>query len=83
VSPALRKLAANLLRRASEEFGNHGCNDYRLGEDGGLSPAEIREVRALVTTWVREFDPQAEEIEDVTMDWLLMDFFVAVLEEGT
>ena len=81
LSRALRKLGAALLRRASEEFANHGCNDYRLDEEAGLTQAEATELRAEVTAWLRRGDPQAEEVGAVTCDFLLMDFMAAMLEE--
>ena len=37
------KLLVQLLNMAEEEFGNHGCNDFSLTKDGGLTPGEAEE----------------------------------------
>ena len=45
------KLIANLLEMASEEFGNHGCNDFNLIQDGGLSKNEAIKLNKKMNHW--------------------------------
>jgi transcriptional regulator with XRE-family HTH domain len=45
LTEAERKLAVLLLRQAAEKFGNHGCNDFDLVKDGGLTPDESFQIR--------------------------------------
>jgi len=64
-----RKLIAKLLTMASEEFSNHGCNDFHLLRDGGLTEAEAAEVQlALVRDGVAD-EPSSGAY---TCDWMLM-----------
>lgn len=69
-----RKLIANLLNMAADEFSNHGCNDYPL--------ANTQENRQIVSDAYRGDDDEwADEIltfkgeKLYTMDWLLMRHF--------
>lgn len=52
------KLAANLLKAASDVFGNHGCNDYDLAE---VIPS-VRERNRLVRE-MHEWNGDPEEYE--------------------
>lgn len=62
-----RKLMAALLRRASEEFANHGCNEFDLKELGleRMAPALHAAFRAR--------DPEYPYEGTVFDDWMLMD----------
>ena len=63
-----RKLVAKMLTLASAEFSNHGCNDFHLLRDGGLTALEAAEVREALVR-----DGAVESVfGDCTQDWLLM-----------
>lgn len=71
-SAADLKLLTVLLDRAGNEFSNHGCNDFHLIKDAGLTGEEVP---ALVAK-MRETFPGDEIDEKVyQMDWLLFAFF--------
>jgi predicted RNase H-like HicB family nuclease len=74
LKPYELRLAAKLLREASDEFANHGCNDFDLFENG-LSHAEAVEF-ALEANDGGEDDEEREGIADhpkyAVMDWLAM-----------
>lgn len=70
---------SELLKEASEEYSNHGCNDYQM--------ANTEENKAMLIDVVKfagcDEEEQAEEIKEITsckkkklfiMDWLLMDY---------
>lgn len=40
LTEAEAKVYVDMLERVYDEFGNHGCNDYSLADDAGLSPEE-------------------------------------------
>lgn len=44
------KLAAVLLREASDHYANHGCNDFSPKEHG-LSEQEVKELDARMAKW--------------------------------
>jgi hypothetical protein len=69
VNTVEKKLAAKLLHMAAERFGNHGCNDFDLVRDGGLTKEETGEVQAALFQ-----DGVEEDMRDdtVTLDWMLM-----------
>lgn len=75
MTPGERLLAAKLLRRASDSFSNHGCNDYEL--------PDTPENRALVVD-VHEGDYEWEWPDDgkpiYEQDWLLMSHLAKKLE---
>lgn len=68
------KLMALMLEKACREFARHGCNDFLLKKEAGLTDAEIAEVRASL----REYDEQVNggdhlELEgEFAFDWCLM-----------
>ena len=45
MTPVEKKLASILLNLASDEFDNHGCNDFHLMMDGGLTEEEAKSVQ--------------------------------------
>jgi len=56
-------LAAKLLRRAADEFGNHGCNDFDLYDDAQLSYDDACD-------FAREAGKHNRESEEETKDRL-------------
>lgn len=71
------KVFSILLDRAVDERGDHGCNDFSLGDDAGLSLEEInqidRELRKVFPSDMQE----RPGIEDNVSDF----FLLALLEE--
>jgi hypothetical protein len=71
------KLVAALLRLASEQFSNHGCNDFDLRQYGLEHMAhELNELEWAGT------DPDFRPVGDspVVMDWLMMQIFADKLD---
>jgi len=76
------KLAARLLKRAADEFSNHGCNDMSNEDFEGLTPEELEELRGVYNEFLKN-DPSGHwDISDVryTMDWLWMSILAKKLE---
>lgn len=59
IDPADVRLLVVLLDIASDEFCNHGCNDFNLVRDGGLSSQEVPGVVARA-----RLDLPGDEISD-------------------
>ena len=88
LTPTERRLAALLLEMASDKFSNHGCDDFRLDEQGGMESREDR--RNLVLAMERwngdkEELKRLEEMPDsfeftYVPDWYLMSYLAARLE---
>jgi hypothetical protein len=80
MTPAEKRLAAMLLRRASEEFGNHGCNDFDLVCDGGMLAKEADDFRKRFHAWngdPEEFTPGRTDLAD----FAAMGFLADLLEK--
>lgn len=80
MTPAERKLCAKLLRKAADQFSNHGCNDFHLVKEGGLTPEESYNVRVKM----RAANGDADEVEELpdnhyTQDWLVMSYLSRLL----
>jgi hypothetical protein len=71
MKPYEKKLLAKLLDLASDEFGNHGCNDFDLQAEG-LLPSEIAELHADMA----RFNKTPSEVLEgrFTYDWFLMSY---------
>lgn len=77
-----KKIAARLLKMASEEFSNHGCNDFDLRK---ILP-NVEDRRALakaIAKWngddLDDLDP--EDDHNYEMDWILMSFMADQLDD--
>lgn len=71
-------IAADLMSKAADEFGNHGCNDYRLPE------WMLATDRLALDAWVvkRNGSLDEEPSDDTySSDWCLMAFFAETLRE--
>ena len=82
MTPAEKKLAVHLLKLASDEFSNHGCNDLDLVRDVGLTPEESLQVRRAMHARngdVRDELPRPDN--HWAMDWAAMDFVAAKVGE--
>ncbi len=60
------KLARKLLELASEQFGNHGCNDFDLVENAGLTLEQAYEVNQAYVQWNGNPDEYEEKELRVT-----------------
>jgi hypothetical protein len=71
------KHAAELLRTASEEFSNHGCNDYPLE-----NTPENREFAKKVfkTSCGEDLDVPDDAKKIFLQDWIVMSYCARVLE---
>lgn len=74
-----RRMAADMLRMAAEQFGNHGCNDFNLRE-AGLSELERRSLVAAMEA--QQGIPEADRTTGdplYVMDWMVMDYLASLL----
>jgi hypothetical protein len=60
LQPHELKLAAELLELAADQFSNHGCNDFDLVTEAGLTLEQAYEVNKAYVEWIGE----AEQYED-------------------
>lgn len=81
MTPLEKRLAVKLLRKAADQFGNHGCNDYHLVKDGGFTPEESFELRKAMTAAGDYPEEEVHPDKHYTMDWLAMDLMAKKLEE--
>ncbi|HYX21482.1 MAG TPA: hypothetical protein VFA98_11615 [Thermoanaerobaculia bacterium] len=83
MKPAEKILAARLLRAASQEFANHGCNDFDLVADGAMLAKEARDFRKRFHDWNGDPESFAEDPPGKTdlPDFAAMDFLAHLLEE--
>jgi len=66
-----RKLAAKLLKVASDQFINHGCNDFDAAKEAGLTEEECEALWEQLGEW----DTDCLKRDDTLfLDWLLMRF---------
>jgi hypothetical protein len=55
-------------------MSSHGCNDYSLTRDAGLTAEEANTVREMMYSHLSN-DEQYGRNNDVQMDWLVLDCF--------
>jgi hypothetical protein len=81
LTPIERKIASLLLRRASEEFSNHGCNDLELRSELGLTEDEAFEILTAIHAASDDegADPPTRGARMYTMDWLVMSYLAEKL----
>lgn len=75
-----RKLAVAFLKMASEEFSNHGCNDFDLTK---LVP-ELEERQRILKEmyeWGKDASSYDPNYCDITYDWYLMSFIAHKLKQ--
>jgi hypothetical protein len=69
------KVFSVLLERATEEMGNHGCNDFSLTRDAGLTELEClvldRTLREVFPVDMTEHPGQRDNISDFFLLGLL------------
>lgn len=84
LSPAELKLVAKLLDIASNEFSNHGCNDFKADRDGDLTPDETAEIAARLNAHPKFGDPNEEHghgSNGYFVDWMLMRYLALRITE--
>jgi len=80
VSDAERIVAGRLLNMASEEFGNHGCNDMDMSVFESVSVQARTEMTAAFNEW--NGSAGEDEIQFTHIgDWAWMAFLAARLEQ--
>lgn len=84
LSDGQRKLAVLLLRRAADEFANHGCNDCDVAEI--LAKDEANTVVNDIDEWqrakgdLRDDDARPGPEQTNTTDWLAMLWIASLIE---
>ncbi len=87
-----RKLAAKLLHMAAESFGRHGCNDFDLVRDGGLTKEEASQILESMFLQLIKDESLSEEAQKtqrdiyigktgVTYDYMLMHWLADKISE--
>ncbi|MFA6235612.1 MAG: hypothetical protein WC824_15695 [Bacteroidota bacterium] len=74
-----KKLAASLLKRASDEFSNHGCNDMTLPDTPENQALAIK-----VQEWSGDPDFKVFKTRSGELhfyDWMLMAYLADALEK--
>jgi hypothetical protein len=74
------KLCGQLLRQASEEFSNHGCNDWNFPPDWTLEERQ-EFVKAMHEDngSPEEYDPEHLHVPD----WWVMSFLAGYVEKNS
>lgn len=74
------KLLIVLLDKAGDEFCHHGCNDFHLLKDGGLTPGEAEELKSRMQA---EFPGEEDAFDnDCQYDWLLFRRYEKVFKKA-
>ena len=78
MTPIEKKLASLLLNLAADEFSNHGCNDFSLIKEGGLTAEEAKTVQEDLVK-----DGASDELYDseYSFDWMLMRWLAKKVQE--
>ena len=63
IQPHELKLAAKLLRLVSDQFSNHGCNDFDLVTEGELTPEQAYEANKAYILYNEESPDDYDESE--------------------
>ena len=79
MTPNQKCLAAELLRKASDEFANHGCNDFR--KPRYMEPKEWQALVHDMQTRQEGADRPGEPVNAVQADWCLMSYLAELLED--
>jgi hypothetical protein len=78
MNPKELRLAASLLKSASNEFSNNGCNDWSFPKN--WSQAERVEFAREYHKWNKSMDDFDEDDEDPTLaDFAVMEFIASKL----
>lgn len=76
------RLAAKMLTIASDEFGNHTCND--MGKDVAELVTDEDKLVKDITKWAKEDHDDDFEMEGILdiPDWMLMDYLAHRLSQS-
>lgn len=74
LTPADLKILTALLRKAGDEFSHHGCNDFHLIKEGGLTPREAEEMKTEMQVGLSGDDARVYD-RDLQYDWALFRHF--------
>lgn len=78
MTPTEKKLVARLLDVAADQFSNHGCNDFDLVKDGGLTSEESQEIQQEIHRWKNDPDARPPSADHhYVMDWMVMRMLAA------
>ena len=82
LTTAEKKLLVTLLDYAANRYVNHGCNDFDMIAEAGLTELECREVQRSYAEYNGE--PMVEEDGDVSrhQDFALMSFLAAQVKRS-
>lgn len=90
-NPKFLRLAAELLNMASDKFGNHGCNDFkmtgRFTDEERADLADLMNRQSLGPDYKTKYAPghddidTAERLKDYACDFALMDTMAFMLQE--
>ncbi len=69
LKPHELKLAAKLLELAADQFSNHGCNDFDLVQEAGLTLEQAYEVNKAYVNWNGDADQVDENYLRSTEAW--------------
>lgn len=72
MTPTQRKLAARMLELAASQFRHHGCNNYDLVRDGGLTKTEARRIQKALyhDGFLDEPTKGTASLDNLLMEWL-------------
>jgi hypothetical protein len=82
LTPTEQRLIQILLNKAADEFGNHGCNDFDVVSEAGLTNADSDKLWQALADW--DAKELAENVGKSTIhyDWLLMRYFAEKIGKG-
>jgi hypothetical protein len=69
LKPHELKLAAKLLELAADQFASHGCNDFDLVQEAGLTPEQAYEINKAYVNWNGDADQWEEDYLRTTNAW--------------
>lgn len=81
LEPSALKLLIKLLDMAGDEFSNHGCNDFHLLRDGGLTAGEAEELKSRLQAEFSGEEAAAFD-HDMQSDWFLYAGFQKIFEKA-
>jgi len=80
MSLGLRKTAVVILQRAAEEFSNHGCNDFDLCAEAGLTKDEALDVLNQIHEWGGDQTaPKPKRGDTFATDWCVLHLLADVI----
>lgn len=78
-----KMLVVKLLDMASDEFSNHGCNDFDLREQSDLTTEEMVNFDKAWHEWNGDPEEHEPERAHFQTDWALMRYFADRLRKET